>query len=284
MTLKAAQSSLIARLQTLYDARESANIADWVMEYTTGKKRIDGLLVKDEPLTQEQETDLQRITGALLQHTPVQYVLGESWFCGMKFFVNPHVLIPRPETEELVSWIREDGNKGNLLDIGTGSGCIAISLARLLPGTAITAIDVSEEALQVARSNADALQAGVAFQRLDFLQDSQWDHLPVFDTIVSNPPYIRLSESGEMNRNVLEHEPHIALFVPDTDALLFYRKIHAFSKMHLAERGHIFLEINEPLGPETVALFNSPGYTTELRKDMQGKYRMLKVSKTNTRK
>jgi len=284
MTLKAAQASLIAQLQTLYDARESANIADWVMEYTTGKKRIDRLLVKDEPLTQEQETDLQRITGALLQHTPVQYVLGESWFCGMKFFVNPHVLIPRPETEELVSWIREDGNKGNLLDIGTGSGCIAISLARLLPGTAITAIDVSEEALQVARSNADALQAGVAFQQLDFLQESQWDHLPVFDTIVSNPPYIRLSESEEMNRNVLEHEPHIALFVPDTDALLFYRKIHAFSKMHLAERGNIFLEINEALGPETVALFSSPGYTTELRKDMQGKYRMLKVSKTNTRK
>lgn len=283
MTLKAAQASLIAQLQTLYDARESANIADWAMEYTTGKKRIDRLLVKDEPLSQEQETRLQRITGELLRHTPVQYVLGESWFCGMKFFVNPHVLIPRPETEELVSWIRDEGRTGSILDIGTGSGCIAISLARLLSGAALTAIDVSEEALQVARGNADALQAAVAFQQLDFLQEPQWNHLPVFDTIVSNPPYIRRSESGDMNRNVLDHEPHIALFVPDNDALLFYRKIHAFGRMHLAEGGNIFLEINEALGPETVSLFSSPGYITELRKDMQGKYRMLKVSRTSDR-
>lgn len=283
MTLQAAQASLIAQLQTLYDARESANIADWVMEYITGKKRIDRLLVKDAPLVQEQETSLLQITGALLRHTPVQYVLGESWFCGMKFFVNPHVLIPRPETEELVSWIRDEGRTGSILDIGTGSGCIAISLARLVPSAAITAIDVSDDALQAARKNADSLQAAVSFQQLDFLQEHNWNHLPVFDTIVSNPPYIRRSESGDMNRNVLDHEPHIALFVPDNDALLFYRKIHAFGRMHLAEGGNIFLEINEALGPETVSLFSSPGYITELRKDMQGKYRMLKVSRTSDR-
>lgn len=283
MTLQAAQASLIAQLQTLYDARESANIADWVMEYITGKKRIDRLLVKDAPLAQEQETSLLQITGALLRHTPVQYVLGESWFCGMKFFVNPHVLIPRPETEELVSWIREEGRTGSILDIGTGSGCIAISLARLVPSAAVTAIDVSDDALQAARKNADSLQAAVSFQQLDFLQEHNWNHLPVFDTIVSNPPYIRQSESGDMNRNVLDHEPHIALFVPDNDALLFYRKIQAFGRMHLAEGGNIFLEINEALGPETVSLFSSPGYITELRKDMQGKYRMLKVSRTSDR-
>lgn len=283
MTFQAAQASLIAQLQTLYDARESANIADWVMEYITGKKRIDRLLVKDTPLAQEQETSLQQITGALLRHTPVQYVLGESWFCGMKFFVNPHVLIPRPETEELVSWIREEGRTGSILDIGTGSGCIAISLARLVPSAAVTAIDVSDDALQAARKNADSLQAAVSFQQLDFLQEHNWNHLPVFDTIVSNPPYIRRSESGDMNRNVLDHEPHIALFVPDNDALLFYRKIQAFGRMHLAEGGNIFLEINEALGPETVSLFSSPGYITELRKDMQGKYRMLKVSRTSDR-
>jgi release factor glutamine methyltransferase len=283
MTLQAAQASLIAQLQTLYDARESANIADWVMESITGKKRIDRLLMKDVPLAQEQETSLQQITGALLRHTPVQYVLGESWFCGMKFFVNPHVLIPRPETEELVSWIREEGRTGSILDIGTGSGCIAISLARLVPSAAVTAIDVSDDALQVARKNAGSLQAAVTFQQLDFLQEHNWNHLPVFDTIVSNPPYIRQSESGDMNRNVLDHEPHIALFVPDNDALLFYRKIHAFGRMHLAEGGSIFLEINEALGPETVSLFSTPGYIAELRKDMQGKYRMLKVSRVSDR-
>ncbi|NCI47138.1 peptide chain release factor N(5)-glutamine methyltransferase [Sediminibacterium soli] len=283
MTLRSAQQALVTQLEALYDAREAANIADWVLEHITGKKKIDRLLVRDEPIGPDRELELQKISAALALNKPVQYVLHEAWFDGMPFYVDENVLIPRPETEELVHWVAEtacDNASPTILDIGTGSGCIPVSLAKRLPGAAITGIDISSGALSVAKRNALTQKTAVTFLQLDFLGEKDWQQLPVYNTIVSNPPYIRQTESASMHPNVLEHEPHIALFVPDDDPLLFYRKIAAFAKAHLADGGNIFLEINEALGADTVAIFSAAGYQTELRKDMQGKERMLRVSFT----
>lgn len=290
MTLSEAQLSTRSALLSYYDAREAAQICDWVLEYVTGKKRIDRLIDKEASLTAAQQLRLTQIQEELQAHRPIQYVLGEAWFWGMRFFVNEAVLIPRPETEELVEWIVEETLNAerltlnaeqrtkNLLDIGTGSGCIPVSLAKKLPHWSVNAIDVSETALQVARKNAADLEAAVLFQQIDFLDELQWPLLPVVDLIVSNPPYIKAVERQSMAKHVLDFEPSLALFVPDEDALVFYRKIAAFGKTHLHTEGAIFVEINEALGKETIALFEQQGYTARLRKDVQGKDRMIKAT------
>ena len=253
------------------------------MEHITGKKRIDRLLDKQVLLSKAQRTKLDTILQALATYKPIQYVLGEAWFAGMLFFVNEHVLIPRPETEELVDWITSEIQNSkfkiqNIIDIGTGSGCIPISLKKKSPGLSVTAVDISNDALIVAKQNADSLQADIRLLNIDFLDETNWDQLPVFDIIVSNPPYIKQSEQSNMNKNVLDFEPLIALFVPDEDALLFYRKIAVFGKTHLAKQGYIFFEINEALGKEVCALLEANGYKVELRKDLQGKDRMVRAN------
>ncbi len=283
MTIQQAQQQALAQLKILYDERQAANIADWVMEHITAKKRIDRLLDKQVVLTDVQLLRLNTILQDLSTHKPIQYILGEAWFAGMKFFVNGSVLIPRPETEELVEWITAEIKNekliiNNLLDIGTGSGCIPISLKKMLPGLLVTSIDVSEDALKIARQNADTLEAEVTLLNIDFLHEANWEQLPVVDVIVSNPPYIKRSEHSTMEKNVLDYEPSIALFVPDEDALLFYRKIALFGKTHLAKNGTIFLEINEALGKEVVQLYTDHEYDVEIRKDMQGKDRMVRVN------
>ena len=290
MTLTEAQVTTRSALLSYYDTREAAQICDWVLEHVSGKKRIDRLIEKEALLTADQELRLAQVLAELRSHRPIQYVLGEAWFAGMPFFVNEAVLIPRPETEELVEWIVEDALNAerltlnaeqrtkNLLDIGTGSGCIPITLAKKLPHWSVSSIDVSEAALTVARKNAADLEADVQFQQTDFLDELQWLHLPVVDIIVSNPPYIKVAEQGTMARHVLDFEPSLALFVPDDDALLFYRKIAAFGKTHLRAEGAVFVEINEALGKETVNLFEQQGYTVTLRKDLQGKDRLIKAT------
>ena len=282
MTLQSAQQQLQIQLKTVYEEREAANITDWVMEHITGKKRINRLLDKQLLLPEEQQNNLLKITTELLTNRPVQYVLGEAWFAGMKLYVNESVLIPRPETEELVEWIEEvcslEFGVRSLLDIGTGSGCIPIAVKKKMTEVSVTSVDVSKEALEVAKQNAETLDAEVHFLGFDFLNEALWDSLPVFDVIVSNPPYIKQSEEKNMAKNVLDFEPLIALFVPDEDALLFYRKISAFAKSHLTRKGMIFLEINEALGKEVVALFENDGYVVELKKDLQGRDRMVKVN------
>lgn len=290
MTLTEAQVTTRSALLSYYDTREAAQICDWVLEHVSGKKRIDRLIDKAALLTADQQLRLAEILAELQSHRPIQYVLGEAWFAGMPFFVNEAVLIPRPETEELVEWIVEDTlneERGtlsaeqrtkHLLDIGTGSGCIPIALAKKLPHCSVSAIDVSEAALAVARRNAANLDANVQFLQTDFLDELQWPNLPVVDIIVSNPPYIKVAEQETMARHVLDFEPSLALFVPDEDALLFYRKIAAFGKTHLRAEGAVFVEINEALGKETVALFEQQGYTVTLRKDLQGKDRMIKAT------
>lgn len=287
MTIQQAYRRLLAQLYEIYNDREGANIADWVIEYVTGQRKIDRIMYKNLPVTDEQTNQLENITGQLLQHRPVQYVLGEAWFAGMKFFVDENVLIPRPETEELVNWMIEDLKKNqqsifniqySVLDIGTGSGCIAIALKRKLPQASIFALDVSAAALKVAQKNAKDQDVLIEFFQYDFLNESGWTEIRKFDVLVSNPPYVKQGEKRSMQKNVLEFEPHLALFVSDEDALIFYRKIALFGKFHLNQGGYIYVEINEMLGDAVAALFKDYGYDyVQMKKDLQGKDRMVKA-------
>ncbi len=282
MTILQAYHFLQQQLSNIYDNDEASNIADLVTEHITGYKKLGRITHKDLLFEERQIEQLHSITKDLLQHKPLQYVLGEAWFYEMKFYVNEHVLIPRPETEELVELVTSYKLPvASILDIGTGSGCIPITLKKKLPKTEITAIDVSADALAVAKKNALDLHADITFKQLDFLNEQSWNELVTYDVIVSNPPYIKQSESSTMHTNVLSFEPYIALFVEDDDALLFYRKIADFSKTHLNTNGKIFVEINEALGAETITLFESYGYEAILKKDMQGKDRMIIASFKN---
>lgn len=282
MTLKEAQIQLKTNLQTVYEEREAATITDWVLEHVTGWKKIDRVVNKDHQLADSIIARLQEYTTRLQQHEPVQYVLQEAWFYGMPLYVDKNVLIPRPETEELVAWIIQEAKDQKpeiqILDIGTGSGCIPVALKKQLPHAQVFACDVSEGALGVAQRNAVTQQAAISFIQLDFLQSSLWSQLPEVDILVSNPPYIPVQDKTTMHSNVLEYEPHLALFVPDHDALLFYRHIADFAISHLHARAIIFVEIHEDLGSAVCDLFTGKGLTqVELRKDMQGKARMVKA-------
>ncbi len=288
MTINTAYQQLLYKLYELYDDREAINIADWVIEFVTGQKRIDRIIYKNIPLNEVQQLQLQSFTDKLLNHEPVQYVLNEAWFAGMKFYVDKNVLIPRPETEELVEQVSSfkfqvsssseiRNQKSEILDIGTGSGCIPIALKKNLPTTNITSIDVSKNALSIASKNAADLQATITFKQVDFLDESSWDTLGIFNIIISNPPYIKQSESSSMSKHVTSYEPIIALFVADDNALIFYKKIALFGQTHLTKNGQIFVEINEALGDETTAMFKSFGYQTQLKKDLQGRDRMVQA-------
>ena len=276
MTIQETYHLLQEALKNIYDTDEANNIADLVIEHVTGYKKLGRITHKQLVLTEQQIHAIDTFKSALLQNKPVQYVLQEAWFYEMKFYVNEHVLIPRPKTEELIELIIKTNNPiSNILDIGTGSGCIPITLKKKIPHTTIVTIDVSEDALVVAKKNAAELNVEIELNQLNFLDETNWNELGIFDIIVSNPPYIKQSEIINMQPNVVANEPHIALFVADDDALVFYRKIAAFGKTHLTINGKIFVEINEALGNETISLFEEFGYRAELKKDMQGKNRMI---------
>src|SRR5688572_12379533 len=281
MNIREANTHLISQLRAIYEESEAENISDWVLEHITGKKRTDRIMNKEKLLNSEQSSQLDQYLDRLLQHEPVQYVLNEAWFCGLKFYVDKNVLIPRPETEELVEWIISDCkfpiDTLSILDIGSGSGCIPIALKKRLGKADVWSCDVSPGALKVANQNATTLGIHVKFIELDFLNKEQREKLPSFDIIVSNPPYIPAKDKETMRPNVSEHEPATALFVPDNDALIFYKAIVDFGKKHLTENGIIYTEINESLGEATTAMFQSQGYKTVVKKDMQGKERMIKA-------
>lgn len=282
MTVQEATYFVLNKLRTIYDEGEASPITDWVMEHITGSKKTERMLYKNAALTANEETQVKSYVERLLQHEPVQYVLNESWFCGFKFYVDKNVLIPRPETEELVEWIITDCkfpiNELKILDIGSGSGCIPISLKRKLRKAEIWSCDISDEALQVAKKNTVTLGTDVNFLPLDFLNREQWSQLSSFDVIVSNPPYIPEKDAAAMQPNVLQYEPSTALFVPDNDPLVFYKAIAEFGKQHLNKDGAVYLEIHEDLGEAVSKLLQANGYTTELKKDMQGKDRMVKAA------
>ncbi|MBP5583649.1 MAG: peptide chain release factor N(5)-glutamine methyltransferase [Bacteroidales bacterium] len=240
------------------------------------------ILHKDDELSDTQKNYFEQCLQRLATAEPVQYIRGKADFYDLQFLVNPSVLIPRQETEELVNVILQehDNKTPKIIDLGTGSGCIAITLAKHLPNAKVSAVDVSEQALQTAKSNALKNDVSVDFYLGDMQDDDFMSQFPKFDIIVSNPPYVCQAEKNEMRQNVLQYEPHLALFVEDNNPLQFYRTIAHFASKHLAENGTIYCEINETLGKETKQLFESFGFSKcEIRKDLFGKDRIVKVQK-----
>lgn len=280
--MQKAIASLKQSLTSLYDSREVKAIISLLLEEVCGISKVDMIMRPDMVLPEEQSSVLADYAAKLAQGIPVQHVIGYEYFLGRKFEVSPDVLIPRPETAELVEWIAADTPDGaKVLDIGTGSGCIAISLAALINNSRVLGIDLSTGALKTAKHNADNLKiSNVEFLNMDILanQDKSFEHPSVdnFDIIVSNPPYIMHKEKAEMLPNVLDHEPHLALFVPDEDPLLFYRAIARFGLINLKKGGRLYFEINAALGKETCELLESFGYhEIVLRKDINGRDRMI---------
>jgi release factor glutamine methyltransferase len=254
------------------------------MEYVCGLQPYQLLMGKGKELSGMERRSIRQMALRLKQGEPVQYILGETSFCGLMFSVNSKVLIPRPETEELVARIVNDhaGKKVRILDVGTGSGCIAVALAHALPDADVTAVDVSDGALQVAAVNARRNKVAVSFVRTDVLslQQAEQDITGIFDLIVSNPPYVRESEKAGMEKNVLLYEPPQALFVADSDPLLFYRAIARLSEKKLKEGGALYFEINSQLGKETTGALKKEGYeNVELIRDLSGKDRIIKAGK-----
>jgi release factor glutamine methyltransferase len=287
MTIHEAKQQMIKNLRSIYEDGEAMNIADLVIEYVTGKSRIEQVKNREMIFPVNQLETFKRVIERLKKNEPIQYILGEAWFAGMKFHVDKTVLIPRPETEELINWIIKtlegwqmpENRNYKVIDIGTGSGCISIALRKQLPQFFETwACDINDQVLTIARKNADELHALVDFVAMDFLDGAQRRQLPQVDVIVSNPPYVPLLDKYEMKPNVVDFEPHTALFVPDNDPLVFYRAIADFAKEKLYPAGLVFVEIHESSGKKVSELFRLEGFSVELRKDMQGKDRMLKCN------
>lgn len=279
MLLKEIKAIFHKELDSLYSKEEVDNFFFMLMEHYLRLSRLDLALLPGLVLTRSEEQPLFGGLAQLRLERPIQYIIGKTHFFGMEFNVDENVLIPRPETEELVQWVLSDMSHQNsepcILDIGTGSGCIAVALAKNRPSAKINAIDVSEGALMMAKCNALKNSVSVTFLLADILQ---WETLPnKFDIIVSNPPYVREQEKQQMRANVLKHEPELALFVPNKDPLVFYRKIAAFAQQHLKPNGVLYLEINQYLGKETEQLLKDMDFSEiELRKDSYGHDRMLK--------
>ncbi|MEO5681329.1 MAG: peptide chain release factor N(5)-glutamine methyltransferase [Chitinophagaceae bacterium] len=290
MTIHEASQQIRFQLFHVYDEREAGNVTELLMEHITGWKRIDRVVNKTVPLSLQQQKMLEQYTAALLRNEPLQYVLHQAWFYDMQLYVDENVLIPRPETEELVDWLVKDNispksgihsqvpvNK-TILDIGTGSGCIPLAIKKSLPAFDVHAADISEGALHVARKNAADQKLNIHFYELDILAETSWEALPMFDIIVSNPPYIPESDKESMAANVLQYEPSLALFVENNDPLLFYKIIADFAKKQLKENGRIYLEIHEAMGNDIIDLYKQKGFANiELRKDMQGRDRMVRI-------
>ena len=273
------KQKFLDRLSGFYTEKEILSLFFLSVQKVTGCSK--SVLLSDPAFSfsYEQEKRLDTILVRLQAMEPVQYILEECEFCGLVFYVSPAVLIPRPETEELVEWIISDysGQSGNLLDIGAGSGCIAVSIANSLKSFSVSAMDISGAALTVAKRNAERNNCQIQFIQADMLKPDPICIDDIFDVIVSNPPYIREGEKQRMSQNVLGYEPHLALFVPDDDPLVFYQKIALFGKKQLREGGRLYIEINEALGKEIVTLLSSLGYRDiVLRKDIFGRDRMVR--------
>jgi len=268
-------------LREHYPDSEALALAKMLLVEAFGFSTLELYGGKDKEISGKRLDVLNEMIARLKKNEPIQYVIGAEVFCGWTFEVNENVLIPRPETQELVRWIEADWKSDapcRILDVGTGSGCIAISLSKLLEGAEVEAWDISEGALRVARRNADRNEAQVFFRRVDVLKACTEDCR--YDVIVSNPPYITESEKQDMEANVLDWEPHTALFVPDADPLLFYRRIAELGVSMLNEGGALYFEINRAYGEETVRMLEGLGYKQiELRKDNWGNDRMIKANR-----
>ena len=291
MTIKHYRDQFIQELTPLYDAGEAESFFYLILEAKHQLKRVDLALQPDLVFSKAELETWNLILEQLKKEIPIQYLLGSTHFYGLELEVNSNVLIPRPETEELVDWIIQSRNFGTkfnpevsgqsskfkILDIGTGSGCIAISLAKNLLNAEVFALDVSDKALATAQKNAELNQVTIQFIHQSILETENLGRQ--FDLIVSNPPYVRHLEKQEIKKNVLDNEPHLALFVEDNDALIFYRKIAQLAKKNLCPNGQLYFEINQYLGQETLDLLQEMGFKDiTLRKDIYGNDRMIQCT------
>jgi len=285
MLLKEIQTIFHSELDSRYGTQEVTSFFSLLINHFLGLEKFVLILQPNLVVSKEDETLLFKALSELKQDVPVQYIIGETEFMDLKLKVLPDVLIPRPETEDLVRWILDD-HQGKqhpslkILDIGTGSGCIAISLAKHIVNAKVSALDISRNALTIARSNAELNRVQIDFHQVDILDKTlKITTESNFNMIVSNPPYVRELEKNEMHANVLNHEPEIALFVPDKDPLVFYKAIATFAEQHLVANGSLYLEINQYLGKAMLALLNEHNFKNiELGKDIFGNNRMMKAT------
>ncbi len=272
------------QLEGSFECRELNSVVDLILEDYLGQSRVTFRSHPDQPVTGDVVACVKKAISRLKQHVPVQYILGKASFYGLEFIVNEHVLIPRPETGELVGWILSDYRAGayprssKILDIGTGSGCIAITLKRNIPDSVVVAVDISRNALEIAQLNAQALETEIQFLQMDILDPDQCDVTGPFDLIVSNPPYVLQSDKAWMDANVLDHEPSVALYVEGERPLIFTEAIASFAARNLSPAGAIYLEINEKMGSRILELFSDAGYEqTVLKRDIHDKIRMVRA-------
>ena len=286
-------SQISSQLQTAYPEDEARSLAWWIMEELTGKSRTELQFgCKDTAFSPIMQEKSQEIISRLLHFEPIQYIFGHTLWCGLDLLVTPATLIPRPETAELIERINVqmvNDQMVNVLDVGTGSGCIAIALKKAHPSWSVTGIDISPEAIAIARENARRNKVEVNFQVADIFSDQMTKYLnkwymvndPMVNIVVSNPPYICESEKTSMRPNVLNFEPYSALFVPDADPLLFYRRIAELFSLPLEGKGRergLFFEINEAYGPQLSVMLDSLGYTDiQIHKDIYGKDRIIEA-------
>ncbi|MCF8379557.1 MAG: peptide chain release factor N(5)-glutamine methyltransferase [Bacteroidales bacterium] len=273
------------KLVRIFSEKEAEALIFLVLMEYTGLTKVEILIRPEATVSESELLKIHFAVKELLKEKPIQYVLGKTEFYGIPLIVNSRVLIPRPETEELVEIVIK--NTPNLidiriLDIGTGSGCIAIALKKNLPDTKITAVDVSDFALGLATQNAEINETKIEFQHLDILEPKTWVLKGTFNVIVSNPPYVRESEKKGMNKNVLEYEPGLALFVPDEDPLIYYRRIMDFAKLYLIKGGNLYFEINQYLSSELLLIIDKDVFEDiEIHKDFKDNYRILSCVRKN---
>ena len=280
MLLQDLKILLKQKLTTHFEAVELSSIIGMLIEEVSGWNRTQQIIHQNTAFNQAQVDQIEKYTEQLICGKPIQYILGKAWFMGQNFTVNENVLIPRPETEELVEWIISYANIKNktlsILDIGTGSGCISIALKMALPHCEVSALDISKEALKLAQLNANNLNVSVQWMEQNILDTVALEN--AYDIIVSNPPYIPIGEKESMQKQVVNFEPSLALFVPDEDSLIFYRTIAKMAKQSLSKNGQLFFEIHYDQGNAVLTLLNELNFHTELRQDSFGKDRMIRAS------
>ncbi len=280
MTVNDYKKRFLNQLPAFYDETERLNLFYMAMEFVLNYSKADVVLNGNESVLVENQQKIDEVFNRLQDNEPIQYITQKANFFGYDFKVSPATLIPRPETEELVDWVLNEMKKQpqknwRVLDIGTGTGCIPITIKKEFPLAEVFAMDISTEALNIAKQNAENLNASVTFIEQNILSTKQLDS---YDIIISNPPYVRNLEKAEISENVLQHEPHLALFVDDNDPLIFYRKITQLAQKSLTENGLLFFEINQYLGNEMHEMVSEYFKTIELKKDFIQNDRMMKCS------
>jgi release factor glutamine methyltransferase len=279
--MKAGIAFIRKELAGIFSAEEVESLIFLIFEKLKGYSRTQFLLAKEENLSEDEMTEIEKIVARLKNHEPIQYIFGETEFYGLPFYAVPGVLIPRPETEELVHWIIQENQHPEpaILDIGTGTGCIAISLRKNIEKATVQACDISPVCIKTARRNAKLNAVPVSVFEYDILNNVPEVCFPELDVIVSNPPYVRKAEKRLIDKNVLDFEPGLALFVPDENPLIFYERIADFAIIHLKNEGHLYFEINEAFGKECMEMLKQKGFhNVVIKKDINGKDRMISAT------